>query len=132
MSTSMERDGRVRSPSPPPSPRQPALSLLASLEAKRSPAIAATEYTVYVGVTATAGMVPLRLDRRYPLFGGSADITFAVSIAVGTFMLTGQVAVTLNIQAEALLPFGATRKHLLWSLTWMIRIYANCVHTRRL
>ena len=35
MSTSMERDGRVRSPSPPPSPRQPALSLLASPEAKR-------------------------------------------------------------------------------------------------
>ena len=32
----------------------------------------------------------------------------------------------------SLLQFGATRKHLLWSLTWMIPICANCVHTRRL
>ena len=35
ISTSMQRDGRVRSPSPPASPRQPAFSLLASPEAKR-------------------------------------------------------------------------------------------------
>ena len=35
MSTSMERDSRVRSSSPPPSPRQPALGLLASPETKR-------------------------------------------------------------------------------------------------
>ena len=59
----------------------------------------ATEYTVYVGVTATVGTVPLRLDRRF--FGGTADITFAVGIAVGTITLTGQVTVALNIQAEA-------------------------------
>ena len=35
------------------------------------------------------------------LFGGAADITFAVGIAVGMFTLTGQVTVALNIQAEA-------------------------------
>ena len=67
----------------------------------RSPAITATEHTIYVGVTATVAIVPLRFDRRYPLFGSVADITFAVGIAVGTFTLTRQVTVTLNIQAEA-------------------------------
>ena len=30
----------------------------------------------------------------------------------------------------SLLQFGTTRKHLHWSLTWMIPICANCVHIR--
>ena len=37
-----------------------------------------------------------------------------------------------DLGSISLLQFGATRKHLLWSLTWMIPICANCVHTRRL
>ena len=36
-----------------------------------------------------------------------------------------------DLGSISLLPFGATRKHLLWSLTRMIRIYAKCVHTMR-
>ena len=30
-----------------------------------------------------------------------------------------------DLGSISLLPFGTTRKHLLWSLTWMIRIYAK-------
>ena len=71
----------------------------------RSPAIAAVEYTVYVGVTTTRGKpastVPLRFDRQESISAGAADVAFAVGTGVGTFTLTGQIAFTLNIKAEA-------------------------------
>ena len=67
MFTSMEREYRVQSPSPPPSPSEHGCSLLAL---PKAPAIAAVEYTVFVGVTTTGGNPALSmggLPTRIPI-----------------------------------------------------------------
>ena len=77
------------------------------------------------------------IGRSFKTFGWVPLVTY---MPVHTFFCTlpnfssvGRRCISpTDLGSISLLPFGATRKHLLWSLTRMIHIYANCVHTRRL
>ena len=88
----------------PPSPSQPGRSLLALPKAKRcDPPPLRRSNTPSTSVSQPRAAI-WPAQSPFALTAGSPslpDIMFAVGIEVGTSTLTGQIAVTLNIKAEA-------------------------------
>ena len=96
-------EARTRSPSPPPSPSQPGRSLLASLEAKqRDPPPSRRSNTPSTLVSQPrAASRPARSPSASTASSPSVLVQRTSHLRSGTFTLTGQIAFTRNIKAEA-------------------------------
>ena len=73
------------------------------------------------------------IGRSFEAFGWVPPETYmpipAFFCILHSFSFVGRRCINpTDLGSISLLPFGATMKHLLWTLTRMIRICANCVH----